>query len=446
MKYLTVLHIGDIHYPEARNPLSSIDLKDRGLSDELVEVIAPRALTNVMEEVRRLLRNRNEIAGILLSGDLTSLSDIPEYHACIAYLQRCFSDLPFWSAETLHVVPGNHDVERWRVPVPGSADSGDSLDKFRGIQSAWEEAGLPILPVDSVRRADFHKGDLYLAVFSINSCMGCGEYRRLPEVFQSAYLNLLNRLRESGVADISEGTDLAGTGDDIKTVATTLAEQLDTPAFDDRHLQEITHALEETDPFSPAVILGHHGILPQSIPRIALYTEVINSGVARFRLASARNPVIYCHGHIHQDPVEVVSHPDTNGRPLVLVAAPKLEDGFNLLTFSYTSGNLILGCEVTRYTRRAYGAVQASTPIRIPLGDREAPEYSSDDVSVKIGSLLSPQYRRFQEVMKKVQQSIPAVTETEVADRLLELEWLGVVEISGAGSDAKHWHIRRRVV
>jgi hypothetical protein len=265
-------------------------------------------------------------------------------------------------------------------------------------------------------------------VFSVNSCFGCGEYRLYPAPLREALAKLLADEGESG-----------GSPSD------TVAEQLDSPAFDDAHLSEIVEHMAEAGSLVPAIVLGHHAILPQATPRIALYTEVMNGGVARYRLTECASPIVYCHGHIHENPVEVVIHPDKPSRPLILVSAPQLSAGFNLIRFYFTDAGMVLGCEVIRYTSQSFGGVQASSPIRQALFDPSEPEYASDAVSVAISTGLTRELQRFSKVESHVQAIVQHASREEIAERLREMEWFDRIEIFARESEPKHWLLRRKV-
>jgi len=73
------------------------------------------------------------------------------------------------------------------------------------------------------------------------------------------------------------------------------------------------------------------------------------------------------------------------------------------------------------------------------------PSNASDDASVEIGNLLSHDPMRFKRLLDAVQKRLPLVSEDEVAMRLLEMEWLGVVQIDGSSHPHNHWQVRRRV-
>jgi hypothetical protein len=53
-----------------------------------------------------------------------------------------------------------------------------------------------------------------------------------------------------------------------------VGEILDTPAFDQDHIEEVCHTIGGMNKKNVPVVVAHHNILPQAIPRVAAYTEL----------------------------------------------------------------------------------------------------------------------------------------------------------------------------
>src|ERR1700728_437162 len=155
-----LLHIGDIHYPEALAERLT-DIKDKSFPAHVVESSALRPLELV---VRSLLSEiESGCDGILFSGDLTCRGDISGYKDCLQYLSPVIASM---AADRIHAVPGNHDVDRAAIDVAGV----DLVAKFESFRLAWEALGLPVLAVDGVRMTDIISPTGGRArVFSMNS-------------------------------------------------------------------------------------------------------------------------------------------------------------------------------------------------------------------------------------------------------------------------------------
>jgi hypothetical protein len=250
MVRVRLLHVGDVHYPEAVAERLT-DLKDRAFPSHIVESSVLKPLELVMRE----LLSQVELGcdGMLLSGDLTDFGDLKSYKACVEYLRPSIDSM---GPERIHAVPGNHDVDRSAIPAGGV----NMLAKFGSIRNVWEGLGLPVLAVDGARITEITSPTGGRAqVLSVNSSFGCGEKRYLPE----------------GIAD--ELTEL------IKKHAATLppidafrlvGETLDTPAFQHKDIEQACGGIAATSDNSVPVVLSHHNLLPQALPRIAMYTEI----------------------------------------------------------------------------------------------------------------------------------------------------------------------------
>src|ERR1700685_840340 len=120
MSSIKILHIGDIHFPDRDNS-ADLDWKDRAVSEGLVTRLAPNTYKNVADSIKHLIETDEEIAGVLLSGDLTSRGNIAGYKDCLQFLSEALSlgNQDLWKNKFLSVVPGNHDVVRSDVDPTG---------------------------------------------------------------------------------------------------------------------------------------------------------------------------------------------------------------------------------------------------------------------------------------------------------------------------------------
>jgi DNA-binding HxlR family transcriptional regulator len=195
------------------------------------------------------------------------------------------------------------------------------------------------------------------------------------------------------------------------------------------------------------IVLSHHNLLPQAIPRIALYAELLNAGIARSRLLGLRKSILYCHGHIHDDPIEVLMDPLNRGSQLILISAPTLSRGFNTITVEFGRRGFPLGCIVTAHRLSTRdGGVQhrfVRVPFRAPPIDT-ARRLGNEHVLEVIGSLQEGEVR-FRDLQKRLQEANHRIQATTLAETLLEAEWLGCVALRNHEVEPEHWHIRRIV-
>ena len=424
MKAIKLIQIGDIHYPEHKDSVFG-DIKDKAVSTSLIEAIVPPKLQTVMRKVVEVAR-RDAVSGLLLCGDFTSRGDLAHYEECVSFVHTALdiANPSAWQSDAVHVVPGNHDVDRSRCDPAGS----DLKIKFEPLRLPWDKIGLPILPVDGIRATSLAPADHSLRLVSINSCMGCGERRHLPESIRGDLETLLAKYCET--ADPSDAFDLIG-------------EQLDTPAFTYEDVEKLIAEINALDDTCLPIVLAHHNLLPQAFPRVELYTELLNGGSTRSRLTSCKRPIIYCHGHVHSDPVEqIVDQRHPSGK-LTVVSAPKLVDGFNLITVHFAANDLPVGCEITKYRAQLHGGVDVDVIIRVPVVGADAvSRFASDDLRHLI-PMTSSRQRRFDELWKQFKTAVRNVQRQTIGELLVEAEWLSLVEINDRTLPYQNWKIRR---
>lgn len=426
MQSTTLLQLGDIHLPDSKDELLG-DVQDQAASAALVASIAPRKLQLVVRKAQEIC-HRSDTSGILICGDLTSRGSFDGYSECVQYLASALNltGLPKWTPNTLHAVPGNHDVDRANCD-PAEADL---IVKFKPLSVPWSTLGLPILAVDVVRSTSVSVGGSTIGIHSINSCMGCGEKRHLPQKVADKLKTLLDDYAASAAP--SDAFSVIG-------------EQLDTPAFQHEQIETLMHSIGAMDDRSVPLVLAHHNVLPQAIPRVDLYTDVMNGGLVRSRLTACSRPIVYCHGHIHDDAIEVVLDPRRPRGKLIVVSAPELIKGFNTLTFYFARNALPLGCEIVCYRLRNDGAVVPATPVRVSLIPRDSIAMYRDDVLQSVLESLTASPVRFEILRNQLNSTREsAYQRNTIRDSLIEGEWLDLVEIVNREHQTQHWQIRRR--
>lgn len=416
MRKIAILQLGDVHYPRLKNH-RTIDYKDKGLSPGLVEAISGYPLQQVVRKVIERLNQLGKSTLIAQCGDISEGGDLDGYHKCVEYLVSAL-DLAGRNSDYLHAVPGNHDVDRQL------SNQEDLFAKFVSLEEAWKAHSVPILyarEVRSVRPRVF--SDVEFLTIGANSCVGSGERRALPK-------EILGHFPPSTNSD-HEGYDR-------------LTELVDAPAFDESHLRAISEQLQVAPNTHIALVIAHHPLLPQTIPRIDIYAELLNAGVARSRLSKAGYPVIYLHGHVHDDPVEVLTVGAGYQGSLVMVAAPLLSDGFNEICLYLSQSGYAIGCELTKWRRESDGIVRNSKVERIPLVPLVRRWMSNLAVEISHEVATGGPYR-FEQLRSKIEGRLGSQSRDEIIDGLLEAEWAGNLTITDRSElDEKHWTIESR--
>ena len=427
MRIVSVIQIGDIHFPESKNAVVG-DVKDQGLTGHLCEMIAVKSLRQVFRKLETV-RRKLGVCGLLICGDLTTGGKLPEYGECVDYLveNMGLADPQFVSPEHWHVVPGNHDVARKTLKPNASPFP----DLFRPLEKEWaRQFEVGPLTVERARHSCLSHDGCSIDLFSLNSCVGCGEWRRIPQKIQAAITETIS-------------SQFQGAEDSFAAFET-LAEQLDAPAFHQDHITALCEAIDLLDRKTVPVVLAHHGLLPQAMPRLEIYTEMLNSGMLRSRLGSLGRPVIYCHGHIHADPIEVVSNPDKHASKVVVVAAPEVVKGFNLLNVFFGKNEHPIGLEIIKYRLNNDASVEADVPIRISLCLQPGTINAADSELIRFVGACKAEFEPVKQVRDRLSVAGPAPYFATLRDRLLEAEWRSLVELENReADDPKELRVRK---
>lgn len=345
-----ILQVGDLHYPEWRTLPNRTDLKDKGFSSTLATSISSASIQVVLRRIAKRVYERS-YDYVCLVGDLTTNGDLPGYEAALKQLTPLLLQGPNRAAsrDSCIIVPGNHDVNR---PL---AESGTIDSKFNPLNEYLAQNGLNLVPVRSIKQHAADQKSL-VALFSMNSCLGCQEKHYLSEPLRALMLKSLKKSSRSYFTK-SQLKQLDG-----------FYELIDTPSFDDNSIQELLDLISQTPRRMVPIIVAHHNLLPQATPRIAIYTELINGGRLRRTLLNSNRAVLYLHGHIHTDPIEVVTDPNS-GSQIVIISAPRIDSGFNEIElFTLNPNDGPCGGRVVPYRVSSGSALARGKPVYFPVG------------------------------------------------------------------------------
>lgn len=410
LKRLALLQIGDFHYPDASKALLG-DIKDKEFPIGMIEACSPRPLQNAVREVLRV-STKNTIDATLLCGDLTSYGKADGYRECVEYILSN-GIIDGKAQEHVHVVPGNHDVIRDVCDETGN----DLLSKFEPLRKAWMDRGYSIFPWDYSRVTTVSSADgMSARVYSANSCIGCGVLREFPPAIRPYLRRALAKAK------------LSGKPKDIFRVS---GEILDTPMFEWNDFSDNCSDIQALPQDILPVIVAHHNVLPQAENRFAPYTELINGGQVRCSLTACGKPILYLHGHIHSDPIEIVEDPANKGSRLVCISAPELIKGFNLVFIEYGRSKVPLGIIVVPFRSKQGGNIVRGNETRIHLHTGPTLRKLCDTDTRLIVSQLK-RSTRFGEVLDTGRAQLSRnVQQPTIASMLLEAEWFGLITIYG---------------
>jgi hypothetical protein len=436
LKECTLLHIGDIHFKDIDKEERPVDLKDQQFPQKLGRILSPGICDTILKCLFKEIEKSPQ--AILISGDLTSHGCMKFYKECLSFFKsrippRFFEKSPY---QRLFIVPGNHDVDKAKF-------SEYSLDpKFQPMIKALKDQGFPEIPFPRIKTEELSVDSFgKVLIVAINSCMGCGEKRYLPEGIKNKLFELLEE-SEKEYEKVEE---------EVRSV---WYENIDTPIFMTEDIDAAVDLIQSAEETCMPVILAHHNLLPQRRPRVAMYTELINSGYMREKLLKSNRPIIYLHGHIHDNPIEIIHSSKYEKARLICISAPLLvpnkiykkeKVGFNIIRILYGHHNIPIGCEITLYT--IFNDDVDIRKDRIPFWNLPNSKVLADEKERKILEYVPGNEIYFGELLSKleeegeffnVKKSGGHANELEQegeSSRIKELEeyinalsWLGLVE------------------
>jgi 3',5'-cyclic AMP phosphodiesterase CpdA len=371
--------------------------------------------------MRELVRrtDADKDCALAICGDLTSLGSIDGYRECVEYLVgtlQLTSDS--WQLSSVHAVPGNHDVDRVSVPT----HEHDPAEKFDALEQVWSDRSVPVF-AKHLRRTEMSDSGSGIDLYGLNSCVGCGEWRQLPDDLRDDLATIFRREAQEAQTEADKGR----------------WERLDTPAFFEQDADDLVAHMRATAPTRLPVIIAHHNLLPQAVPRISPYSELLNGGMLRERLGRLNRPLVYLHGHIHVSPVEVLTQPEFTRSRVVIVAAPQFVDGFNRLVFEFATDGQPIGLEVTPIRVQDNGGYEDRPSLRISLAPPKERPHSDLIQEVLDTVRANPGRMRYTQLRDVVKVAGKRPSEARLQDALREAEWLGWLRLVDRQNAARFW-------
>lgn len=309
MKEISFIHIGDVHFGDIQK--EEYHIRDRTFPASLSNVLIEDSKMKIVKSFVKAVGDPS-VSAIFFSGDICSGGNFTQYEDFLKFLMERLP-LRFRTdsgKSNLYIVPGNHDIDRKKV------DGKSLTNKFDSIIGLLNTFNMPSIPLKNIISHVIGGSDTgYLSVLLINSCIGCGEIRYYPDQLR-VKLNIIvensdysSEIRDA-IRKVLENTPVD-------------SDQLDTPLVTPDTLNDIDNYIDSHKSSLP-VILTHYNLLPQKNSEIKLYTELINGGNIRDRLLSHNMPIIFLHGHIHDDTVEIVDSPRYPKAKIICASAPLL--------------------------------------------------------------------------------------------------------------------------
>ncbi|MEO1920808.1 MAG: metallophosphoesterase family protein [Sphingomonadaceae bacterium] len=429
---ISLLQIGDVHLPDWASNRSSIDLKQSNFSQQIVSNLQTDSLTLILEHLRKSARLGSTDAAILM-GDFTTRGDTSRLAVATQVISSLLNDTRSEAKIPIFGVPGNHDVAKADALTKGETG------KFDPLVEAFKEAGWHSPPVGKHLKFSLSNNNSQsVGLYAMNSSIGSWSKALYPEGMRELIFGDQSKPISVGETGLLGSAGAVAQG--LDTLEDQVYEQLDTPYFLAQDIDAIYQDIQSAGRLS--VIVAHHNILPQYLPRISSFGEVLNAGYAREMFLKTNCPILYLHGHIHTDPVEIVYSLDSRSK-LISISAPSLDHGYNIVHLFADEGGRFFAIKLDsiRYRNPTIAVKSKIIPVV-----SDAKYLLRRDVSKfwdYIQNQLPPSerehmtWRDFEEIAKSISIKIGALEGIAVA-----LICAGLADIDNLEVSREAWRIR----
>lgn len=456
---IRVIQVGDVHLPqwEEEKSYSPIDKKDKNYSPSIISDI--QGLDNIAAVLKRLAKigTSDQTDAVVFMGDFTTRGATEQIPAAIEIFTNIFTKFDS-SRVPIFGVPGNHDVDKNEALKHGASG------KFSPLQKSFKEYGWHEPPIDRSRRVQLQCAGKTLPISLINTSIGSWSAHLLPDVLEQQFSN--DRLAD---VPIKQTAKLTGANDpegdfEIQKNEKTRADQLfamDVPFISRGTTASLGRDFNENSDKDTHIIVGHHNFLPQKIPRITPYGEMLNAGMFRRYLQNTRRNIVYLHGHIHDDPIEIIgipafekgsqaySQPSTS--KIVSISAPPIWEGFNEVAFFLDDDSQVYLLRITKYRldeNMEIGNFSDQETVYIPLLQSVSDLLGTD--TRKILQALKEQKSRtnqtgtikWSDLLHYLSEKKVELSKEIIEHSILKLFCGGLVRINNLGREPVRWAIR----
>jgi Icc-related predicted phosphoesterase len=434
VKNLFLLHFGDIHFGSIDIDDPAIDKKDQEYPEKLTDIIeGPRRFTKISKSLVSEIRNRTN-SFIIISGDLTTQGNVEKIEECLKFLKNAIPKEYFGNREEsrVFIVPGNHDIDRTKV------DDEDLRPKFSPLIASMKKEKFTPIPCLHANIKNFKKDDCSIVLFLLNSCIGCGERRYFPKEIREKFQEFI----ESG-ENINSNFPLF--------------EIIDTPLISDECITDITDEIKRNHIGFP-IIVTHHNLLPSKSTEIAQYSGLLlNGGKLRDALVSLNRPILFIHGHVHEDSIEIIQSPKYLKSKIICISVPLLfpnkkdphrkHFGYNKFRVIFSDDNEPLGIEIISF--RLNGGISENRERIKFLDPPESLNYLSD-LDKKILDFFRTSTKAVYNI-KEITMSLndtahSSFTYDDIEKSVDQLDWLGIVKYEKEHFEIKGIKIPNRYV
>ncbi|WP_158284933.1 metallophosphoesterase family protein [Hoeflea marina] len=376
------MQIGDIHYPKYKDQADVDNKLDTG--SMVLAGVGVNRIASVMKYIKNLAQSVH-IDFAAFVGDFTDAGNELEFTNSLEYFSTAFKSMCI----PAYGVPGNHDLE-WPQILNQARDK---FSAFRKIAASFS-GSIELSFENYVSYQCPASGAGEMALYALNSCLGCSDIWKMSRIYQ---VDIESHLKSLDSQD--------------------LYSRFDAPYIDQDSITSVCQEIRSNPNVTP-IILAHHNLLPQRMPRIAIFPEMLNAGYVRNELKQIGRPIVYLHGHIHDSLVESLLADDQDGQiSIVAISAPLLRDGFNHVQLFTSEDNVPLGVQIDEYRFETVGITRPKRrKIRFYGADKR--EQLIDDKGREIISLVKSQARsRFSDLTD--QFSVLQILELEFTGHLM---------------------------
>ncbi len=434
MTTLSLIQVGDIHYPDWDANPTAIDDKDPRLSPVIKAGVTTVAIRRVLE---RLSKKASEVgtSSLIFMGDFTTRGDAKGLRAALHHFSwLCKRERTVIARPKLLLVPGNHDVSRDDAMTLGQFGKFDRMAGW-ATEALWYP--MPTEDVVTVELGEPSSGRV--RVFLLNTSLGSWERYLLPTALQDIVTRVGAKAEPIDPGKLAIA--LAGAAQASKTKG--YYDQLDTPYVSAKALEDLREAIQDAPQGDAIVVVGHHNLLPQEQPRLSSYAEMLNGGYLRRFLLSLGRPVVYLHGHTHVELIEEVSDPRNPRAKILSISAPRLEDGFNEISFHFDGRQSVIGTRILPWrvsANRTQFAAAALDRAACTLQNGTALEPSLEGRTL-FGKLKREYRYNLHDIAEVAAAEKVFLGKRSLANLLLELYFWRWIDVDHIGKSSNDWVI-----
>ena len=437
MPKITFLQIGDVHYPDWTSELYQTDDKDRKVSASIKFGITHNPFRRVLTKIVEL-SSKPHMNGVVLMGDFTSKGDKKKLASALNHFSwLCKEERERLARPHLMAVPGNHDVNKDDAVELGQTG------KFQYLNEVAEECLWHPMPVDEIVHIPIEFENATANFLLVNTTLGSWEKYLLPPSIEEGVDDSNKKTSVGDPAKLS--LEMAGISE-AQVNGENYYDQLDTPYVSSKSTLGITKFFENIERKDAVIVVGHHNILPQIQPRLSPYSEMLNAGFFRKSLLEQEFPMLYLHGHVHHDVIEIIQNPRLSSSKIYSIGAPDITQGFNEVSLFYDRDGRPTGFRVLpwRFSKdRSHFKAKAEEQVVGTLY-RESRIWPSAEAQKAFEKVNYGKSYNGSDLVDIFCKANVTDCEDEVESILLELFFLKWIQIENVGKQMIDWVVIKR--